>query len=137
MELSEIRKIIQSIGAFYLQKNNGDVEKANEEVDRVRITKVEFRYDKNLKRELKESINITTMRPGLLIGARGKNIDALEQHINKKVHIIEEKDLGLLYSYEDPSNDELMMDQLYDEFMENNWLTEDTYEGLPEFTNSK
>jgi ribosomal protein S3 len=41
---------------------------------------------------LPNSVSITTARPGLLIGKRGINIDALTHYLGTKVKIIEEKD---------------------------------------------
>jgi ribosomal protein S3 len=43
------------------------------------------------------SITITTERPGILIGKRGTNIDALEKFLGTKVKIIEDQDP--LYHY--------------------------------------
>lgn len=126
MELSEIRKVIQSIGSFYLWKNNGDVKKANEEIDSLRITKIAFHRNENLNLEIPTRVNITTMRPGMLIGAKGTNYHELQKHIGKEIGVIEEMDLGLLYSYEDPSNEDV--EKMYDEWMEESWLTEDSYD---------
>lgn len=115
MALSEIRQVIKSIGDFYLQKNNGDVKKANEEIDNLRFTKIEFlklplEPFESVGRTNEDHVVITTMQPGFLIGKRGENVNLLEKHIGKKIHIEEELDLGLLYHYEESESDLLDFD---------------------------
>lgn len=100
MKLTKIQQVIKSIGEFYLQKHNGDARKANKEIDDLRITKIEFYKNQYLNIELEDRITITTMRPGFLIGAKGINIENLSKYIGKNIHIVEEIDLGFLYSYE-------------------------------------
>lgn len=87
----------REIGRFYLDKFQGNYEKAAEELLNVRITKVEIQGDK---------LCITASRVGLLIGRRGQNIDALskwiEDKLHMKVHIYEDTDC--LYDYLIPTN---------------------------------
>ena len=84
----EVKEAAAAIGAFYLQKNNGDYIATEKEITAMRISKIEV---------IKKAIHITVARPGLLIGKRGTNIDALETFLDTKIHIIEE--LDPLYNY--------------------------------------
>ena len=79
----EVREVAQMIGTFYLSKNNGDYEAAEKEIDRLRIAKIEVADG---------VVFILSARPGILIGKRGENIGALQEHLGKKIKIFEEKD---------------------------------------------
>lgn len=78
-----IREVAKNIGTFYLQKNNGDYEKTEMELLHLLISKIEMKGS---------DVVITTARPGLLIGKRGTNIDALTKHLKSEVRIIEDMD---------------------------------------------
>ena len=100
--LTLLQSVILRVADFYLQKNNGDIKKTNEEIDRLKIVKIELVDD--------DKVYFTTMRPGLFIGA----VNTLEFHLGLHIHIIEEIDLNLLYSYD---NDDSALDYEY----EYNW----------------
>lgn len=70
------------IGQFYLQKNNEDWEKAIDEITQLRITNMRIVDDK---------LEITSNRPGLIIGPKGSNINALEKYLKIQIMIKEEK----------------------------------------------
>ncbi len=72
-----------AIGEFYLAKHNGDHNKACEELLNVRIRELIV---------LRDFIIIKTERPGMLIGKRGENIDELQKHLGKAIHIVEDED---------------------------------------------
>lgn len=106
----EVRNIANHIGEFYLAKNNGDIDKTNDELERLRLNRIELSS---------EAIVLVTSRPGILIGKRGENITKLIEYLagpypEKKVKIVEDMD-DLLYllhrmpedewDYPDPSVD--------------------------------
>lgn len=68
----------------------------NKEIDTLKITRIDI--DENYK------ITITLHRPGLLIGMRGENINALAEHLKKyisdeiSIHIDEDHLLDYLYA---------------------------------------
>lgn len=78
------KEAARKIGEFYLQKNNRDFKATEKEIMDLRISKVRALENK--------TIEITTERPGLLIGRRGTNIDALTKFLDVHVKIIEERD---------------------------------------------
>lgn len=110
----EVRDFARKIGQFYLQKLEGDYTLATQAVVDLQISKLEVR-------ESDGSLAITTARPGLLIGVRGKNIDALTKYLGVHVKIIEEPDplIHYLIPHEPPDPDEIAyekaMDELYKE----------------------
>jgi hypothetical protein len=77
---NEVIEVAKSIGEFYLQKNNHDYEKTSKEILKLRITKLELIEDK---------VIITTCRPGMLIGKKCENVEALSVHLGKNIKIIE------------------------------------------------
>lgn len=79
----EVKDVARDIGQFYLKKNNGDYKATAQEVLALRISKIEVANGE---------VSITTGRPGLLIGKRGTNIDALSHHLKVKIKIIEDID---------------------------------------------
>lgn len=81
----ESKEVAARIGNFYLRKNNGDYAASQKEIEQLRISKVEVTVDGNC-------VIITTARPGLVIGRRGQNIDALTDALRMKVRIVEEAD---------------------------------------------
>ena len=68
------------LSTFYLNKNEGDYQRAAKEVICLLITDIEV--------EGKE-IHIYLGRPGLIIGHKGKNIDALTEFLGKPIKIHE------------------------------------------------
>lgn len=98
----EIEQLIASeIGYFYYYRiENGTVKEqvaeASKEIKAIRITKIEFDG---------KDIHITTERPGVLIGRKGKDINDLTAYLHTKVvfetlHIVEERVLQKLYSFQ-------------------------------------
>lgn len=83
-----VREVASRIGAFYLQKNNGDFKATEAEILKLQISNISV--DDKLPRSV--SIAITTARPGLLIGKRGQNIDALSKFLGTEVKVIEDRD---------------------------------------------
>ncbi len=107
---NEVREVAQSIGQFYLKKNGGDIEKANQEIEALRITKIEVGENCVAL--------ITIERPGLLIGRMGTNIDALTQHLSslcpKGIRILEESDpIGSWLMVTDPRNSDDFPNDIY------------------------
>jgi predicted RNA-binding protein Jag len=84
----EVKDVAQRIGQFYLRKNDGDYKATQEEILKLRISKLEI-TDKG--------VAITTERPGILIGKRGTNIDALSSFLAMEVRIIEDRDPLITY----------------------------------------
>jgi ribosomal protein S3 len=94
----EVKGMAAAIGAYYLQKNNGDYVATEKEITSMRISAIAV--DSTLPHS--KVVSITTERPGLLIGKRGTNIDALEKFLGHKVKVIEDRDP--LYNYLIPDN---------------------------------
>lgn len=73
--------VCKKIGEFYLNKNEGDYEKAQREVQNLGISEVIATGD---------SVLIKLSRPGLFIGKRGENMDKLGAFLEgKRIHIVE------------------------------------------------
>jgi len=94
----KVKEAARNIGAFYLQKNHGDFKAAELEILKLQISSISV--DDKLPNSV--SIAITTGRPGLLIGKRGENIDALTKFLGTQVKVIEDRDP--LSSYLIPDN---------------------------------
>jgi len=96
----ENQNIASILGNFYIQKQGKDgftkagYKRANEDILSLGITDIKIFGNK---------ITITLTRPGLLIGRRGENIDALKEYFTKElkkpiqIYIIENRVLGWLY----------------------------------------
>ena len=80
----QTKEAASKIGEFYLQKNNRDYKATENEILNLRISLIRVLDD--------GAVEITTERPGLLIGRRGINIDELTKFLGVRVHIIEERD---------------------------------------------
>ena len=80
----QVKDIASKIGAFYLRKNNGDYTATEKEIVDLRIMKIEVAVNK--------AVVITIGRPGLLIGKRGTNVDALSKFLQTEIKIIEDMD---------------------------------------------
>lgn len=78
---NKIQAIAAAIGEFYLNKNNGDYKATENELVNLRIETIEILSSTD--------IMIKLARPGLLIGRKGLNIDALSKHLSKKIFIVE------------------------------------------------
>ncbi|HQM07568.1 MAG TPA: KH domain-containing protein [Bacilli bacterium] len=86
---SKEKEVISQIGKFFLERNlkKSDNEtklhqvylQTREEIQDLCITRIIFTSD--------QSIDIYLGRPGLLIGKKGEQIDALSEYLNKKYGI--------------------------------------------------
>jgi len=90
------RAIAQCIGEYYLDKNNGDYKKTQEDIRILGITEINHKGD---------TIIITLQRCGILIGRRGENIDALQKFLATKtkytkLNIQEDKIISWLIPYD-------------------------------------
>lgn len=74
----KIKEICESIGQFYLQKNDGDYIATRHEIKEVDFTKVEWNEDEG-------KITLEVDRPGLIIGKRGENLYQLVKHLETDV----------------------------------------------------
>jgi len=83
-----VMEAASAIGAFYLQKNNGDYEAAKREITDLHISKIEV--DDKLPHS--KTIIITAARVGMLIGRRAINYEALEKFLGTKIKVIEDED---------------------------------------------
>jgi predicted PilT family ATPase len=96
-----------AISSFYLNKHNQDYLAAQKEVEKLKIVNITIEND---------VVTISTSRPGLLIGRKGGNIDALEKHLDKKIKIVESfhwDEILVPYNYMD--------DDLTSEFADKMW----------------
>lgn len=90
------QEIARYISDYYVEKNKLDCDMAIKEINMLGITHIKFQY---------KNIYITLMRPGLLIGRRGINIDNLTVFLSNKLHtkinvkIIEDKVLPHLIPF--------------------------------------
>jgi len=95
-QVTEQRQAASRIGYFYVSLTQGDYKKAWEWLHDLDISNI-------LYNKRKQSIIITLGRPGLLIGYKGKNIEALQKFLNKEygcpisIKLKEEKILSALY----------------------------------------
>ena len=78
--MTSSQEIAMKIGQYYLKKNNYDFQATAVELEKLRITDIAFSGDK---------VTISTSRPGLLIGLRGRTIEALTEYLGVKIHLIE------------------------------------------------
>ena len=69
------RYVAELIGEYYLLKNNNDYTKTQEELRNLGVHEI---------KTFMHTITITLMRPGLLIGRRGENIENLQKYIFSK-----------------------------------------------------
>jgi hypothetical protein len=77
----EVIKVAKAIGQFYLNKHDGDYDKAEDELVRLGISHIEM---------IENGVAIVLYRVGLLIGKKGDNIEALGKHLGLNVKIYEE-----------------------------------------------
>lgn len=66
------------IADFFHHKHNLDYKKSNNEIENLKIANIQNKPDK---------VVISLGRPGLLIGAKGVQIEALQTFLNKPVEI--------------------------------------------------
>lgn len=86
----DMKDVAKKIGQFYLKKNEGDYKKTAEELLHLCISKIEVENPPIFAAEASKVVRITTARPGLLIGKRGLVVEALQEHLNMEVRVIEE-----------------------------------------------
>lgn len=72
--------VAYKISDFYLRKHEHNYENAGNAVSQLNITDIQVKEDK---------ISIYLSRPGLLIGRKGQNIEALQIFLNKPIEIFE------------------------------------------------
>jgi hypothetical protein len=111
-----VKDIVYRIGQFYLQKHNNNHVAAIDELTQLRISDVKtnesdadflvaadwleehgwaervVKYLRDKGKGLEGGIEIHTARPGILIGPRGRNIDALSKYLGCEIRIIEDVD---------------------------------------------
>lgn len=95
-----LREDCEKIGQFYLGKNEGNYEAAANEIERLHITNIVSFSDLTI---------IYLSRPGLLIGKRGENIEALQKILSSKsLRIVEINHINDLIIIDEPDswNDE-------------------------------
>ena len=93
---SKNREIARLIGEYYLGKNAGNYKNTEEEIRSLSITQI---------KNTGNTIIITLQRPGLLIGRRGDNIEALQKFMlyktnYSKINIEEDKIISWLVPYD-------------------------------------
>ena len=88
-------QVCKKIGQFFLERNNGDYEKTNEQIRNLGIQDIEI------------GIVIKTSRPGYLIGKRGQQIIDLQKLLGKKIKIEEENSIEDLIFVSEPDLDYL------------------------------
>ncbi len=76
-------KIAQEIISFFIEEQEGNIDKANDEMAKIKIVYMEFVPGQNGKKGI---LTIFTSRPGRLIGHHGKRIGALTEYL-KKFHV--------------------------------------------------
>ena len=79
----QVKEVAARIGQFYLDKNKGDYKVTENEITDLCIASIDM---------ANSEVTIVTGRPGLLIGSRGKNIEALEKYLNMRIKIVEDVD---------------------------------------------
>ncbi len=89
--LTREQEIARKIGLFYLEKNGNDYAKTEEDLNKLRISRLEFiQVPCKTCGHQEERLQITLERVGLLIGKRGENIDKLVKYLGQEVNIKEE-----------------------------------------------
>lgn len=95
-DLNAKQNLAQGIGYFYFEQNRGDCSKANNDTFRLGITDLKIKG---------RNITIRLTRPGLLIGARGTNIEQLKHFLSHyykkamKINIVEDTIIPCLAVY--------------------------------------
>lgn len=79
----QIKEVAHNIGQFYLNKCKFNYDEARKAIEGLHISKVDV---------VNNTVQITTARPGILIGARGENIENLTKFLNMKVCLFEDMD---------------------------------------------
>lgn len=76
----ELEEIGYAFNSFYSERFNHDFAAAAKAVTDLKVVNLELDGDE---------LVISLGRPGLLIGGKGANIDALVKHLNRKIRIVE------------------------------------------------
>jgi len=71
---------------FYYHKFDNDFDKAAEAIRKLDLTEMHV-----FSAHMEKFVYIRLRRPGRLIGLRGNNIQELQQHLNMKLCVVEEK----------------------------------------------
>lgn len=77
---TEVQKIADEIGDYYLAKNNGNRDAANEEIVRCRYTDI---------RIIGDTVELVTRSPGFVLGRLGTNPKAMERVLGRIIKIVE------------------------------------------------
>lgn len=92
--IDNLEKPVEIIADFYLVRallETNDLEKAyslaEKYIQDLRITKLEYCWDEDIQRN---KITIILQRPGLLIGKKGSNVEALSRFSKCFISIIED-----------------------------------------------
>lgn len=84
------KEIVESLGKFYLEKNNNNYGKTCEEICKIGFTKITvlgYRED--------AFVIFYVRRPGIFIGKCGENVDALRKHLGMQIKIAEDDEFTL------------------------------------------
>jgi predicted RNA-binding protein Jag len=91
----EAQETAYKISDFYLTKHRGNYTDAIDDIDKLRISNIEV---------IDGVVSIHTPRPGLLIGRKGENINALSAFLGVQIKICESYDWeSILFPY-DPAD---------------------------------
>jgi ribosomal protein S3 len=75
---SDGKDVVRRIGYFFLQKNKMDCRKTRQEIERLGITRIEYHAKDTL-------IKIELARPGILIGRKGLQLQALLDFLKQEL----------------------------------------------------
>lgn len=115
----ELKDIADKIGRFFLQEYCGDKDKTREFLQQLQIQDIAIEDGK---------IAITTSRPGLFIGRRGRNIERLVGFLGRNIIVKEAKecwyDCLTQFDYDDWEHEQYMkdvsaMDRKLEQIMDN------------------
>ncbi len=88
-KVEQLRDIASKIKEYYLDKSINN-ETAKSEIFSLGITRLELKNN---------VLTITLQRPGVLIGSKGSNIEALQKYLNLTIEVKEELVIPYLYYY--------------------------------------
>lgn len=79
---AQLREYARRLGLYWLKKHDGDYDMAAAVLLRLQVTNLRVRPD--------GSLEVTTSRPGLFIGARGENVQGLEESLGVPIRVVED-----------------------------------------------
>jgi len=101
----DLKNIAIQIGEYYLQRHNGSHELACDEIKLLGVVGLTLR-----KTLYGYTLEITLIRPGILIGRRGENIEKLKDFLSTvfskriAIKIIEDKIIQHIFPYDASDN---------------------------------